>query len=156
MKNLLSYCGLVVARRSASEKDLPVRIGTSFGIMSPPWVDIRWSLDIKLSWYIKRSFDLDMWGLVIGLKPFILLWQKSNFTFFKRTCNLDQSVGNLQVCKLVSLEFAPSNGKEISHLLIAKKILIFRWIPFAISTLVMAMLVVEFSREGYKIHMKFW
>ena len=57
--------------------------------------------------------------------------------------------------ELVSLEFAPSNGKEISHLLIAKKILIFRWIPFAISTLVMAMLVVEFSREGYKIHMKF-
>ena len=30
MKNLLSYCGLVDARISASEKDLPVNPGISF------------------------------------------------------------------------------------------------------------------------------
>jgi hypothetical protein len=38
MNNLLSYCGLVDARISASEKDLSVKIGTHFIVRGHPWI----------------------------------------------------------------------------------------------------------------------
>ena len=45
MNSLLSYCGLVVARISASEKDLPVT-GEGGKILTPPCGDDEWSVPV--------------------------------------------------------------------------------------------------------------
>ena len=62
MNNLLSYCGLVVERISASEKDLPVILAlTDFQTFRRSW-------DIKQKFIIAQSQTLGSIDLLVGRK----------------------------------------------------------------------------------------
>ena len=76
MNNLLSYCGLVDARISTSEKDLPVRFFKDWTIFKGKYPHSDWSIsaDLCCDWLIERCEKTGLIRFGGGFAASILLY----------------------------------------------------------------------------------
>jgi hypothetical protein len=78
MNNLLSYCGLVDARISASEKDLPVTLALRWKMCSCPWIFVDYFFGhCYLLFYSNRNCFLNFrcWSYCCWLYQTQFIWR---------------------------------------------------------------------------------